>query len=194
MPPRVLLIVSSGLSLPTHLQHLCFCHNSFRFLSIFFRACKNVLSPKALCPVFFFLSCLFFFLLIISRPLWCILLIGAVLILTMFIFLVIKICLEVGRWTKFATVNGEINRCFTNNWSAVTYWVKYSSNSWNQSIVDLSVSWAVETNWKWHQSFWFHFCKFFTIFSLSCAFWYDDYDPSTAPPPLGYRWSILIFL
>lgn len=56
--PCVPLIVSSCLSLLTHLHHLCFCHISFRFPSIFFLACKNVFSPKALCPVFLF--CHFF--------------------------------------------------------------------------------------------------------------------------------------
>lgn len=50
------LIFSSCLSLLTHLHHLFYCHNCFRFPSLFFFACKDVSSPKALCPVFSFLD------------------------------------------------------------------------------------------------------------------------------------------
>lgn len=95
-------LISSYLSLLTHLHHLCvFCHHSSRFSFIRSSTCKNVSSPKTSCPefsVFFFTLVMSFFLLLItSRPPLCIVLIGAVLILTMFIFLAAKICREVGR-------------------------------------------------------------------------------------------------
>lgn len=137
---------------------------------------------------FFLVSCLFF-LLITSRPLWCILLIGAGLILTVFIYLVIKIWPEVGRWTKFPLSKG--NRCYPNN-CTVTYWVKYCSNSWNQSHLHLSES-AGLLKQIWNINNFDFICANSLLFLLSVV-WYDDYDPSTAPPPLWYRWSILISL